>query len=122
MKKDKELRRLSRAELLEMLIVQVKENESLRQQLAKANEELESRAVTFQEAGSLAEAALRLNDVFAAADAAAQQYLENIKEKSGFCQEMEERTKRRCADMVARTQRLCEQKLAERGLMEDGAG
>ena len=122
MKKDKELRRLSRAELLEMLIAQVKENEGLRQQLAKANEELESRAVTFQEAGSLAEAVLRLNDVFAAADAAAQQYLENIKEKSGFCQEMEERTKRRCADMVARTQRLCEQKLAEQGLTEDGAG
>lgn len=119
---DKELRRLSRAELLEMLIAQVKENENLRQELARVNEELESRNITFQEAGTLAEAALRLNKVFADADAAAQQYLDNIKEKSDFCQELEERTKRRCADLLARTQRVCDQKLAEQGLPEDEAG
>ena len=66
---DKELRRLSRSELLEMLIAQTEENRQLKIRLERAVEK----------AGSLAEAALQLNRVFEAADKAAQQYLENVR-------------------------------------------
>lgn len=76
---EKELRRLSRAELLEMLLAQTEENENLRQRLAQAEEALENRRIDIDRAGSLAEASLRLNQVFSAADHAAQQYLENVK-------------------------------------------
>lgn len=76
---DKELRKLTRAELLEMLIAQTKENEQLRQRLEEANARLESRAITLRESGSIAEAALRLSGVFQAADEAAAQYLDNIR-------------------------------------------
>lgn len=76
---DKELRRLSRSELLEMLIAQMEENEKLRSELSKARSELKDRRITLRRAGSIAEAALRLNNVFEAADEAARQYLENVR-------------------------------------------
>ena len=75
---DKELRRLSRGELLEMLIAQVEENDQLKNRLELAEAQLRDRKIAINNAGSLAEAALSLNGVFQAAEAAAQQYLENI--------------------------------------------
>lgn len=76
---DKELRRLSRAELLEMLLMLKEENENLKMQLKQAEAQLQNRRIMIKEAGSIAEAALQLNDVFAAADRAVQQYLENVR-------------------------------------------
>lgn len=76
---DKELRRLSRSELLEMLIEQMEENERLRNRLEEAEADLRNRKIIIKRAGSLAEAALELNHVFQAADEAARQYLENVR-------------------------------------------
>ena len=76
---DRELRRLSRRELLEMLIEQMNENEELKQKLDRAESELKDRNIMIENAGSLAEATLKLNDVFEAADRAAQQYHENVR-------------------------------------------
>lgn len=80
---DKELKRLNRAELLDMLLAQVKENEELKTRLAEMKEQLDDKKIMIDEAGSIAEAALRLNGVFQAAEAAAAQYLENIRRLSG---------------------------------------
>lgn len=74
----KELKRLSRRELLEMLIEQMKENQRLRNRLEQAEAELENRKLVSLRAGSMAEAAMQLNGVFEAADKAARQYLENV--------------------------------------------
>lgn len=79
---DKELRRLSRAELLEMLLEQAEENRKLRQRLDEAERALEDRRITVARAGSLAEASLQLNQVFAVADRAARQYVENVQRLS----------------------------------------
>lgn len=76
---DKELRRLSRSELLEMLIAQVEENEKLKHSLDEAQIALSNRQIAIDQAGTMAEAAMHLNGVFEAADRAAQQYLENIR-------------------------------------------
>lgn len=76
---DKELRRLSRSELLEMLIAQTEENRQLKIRLERAEARLRDRTIAVEKAGSLAEAALQLNRVFEAADQAAQQYLENVR-------------------------------------------
>ena len=90
---DKELKRLSRSELLEMLIAQMEENEKLKIDLEKAQEKADSRQIAIDRAGSIAEAALVLNGVFDTAQAAATQYLENIRRLSGnqeaVCQRME---------------------------------
>ena len=83
---EKELRRLSRRELLEMLITRTMENERLTEELQQARKELSDRKFIQERAGSMAEAALQLNGVFEAADRAAKQYLETIRrmaEESG---------------------------------------
>ena len=77
---EKELKRLSRAELLELLLEQVEENEALRAEIANLKGQLEDRAIKIENAGSIAEAALRLNCVFEAAEAAAKQYVDSLKE------------------------------------------
>lgn len=76
---DKDLRRLSRAELLDILYEQQRryedsltENQALRQQL-------EDRTLRIASAGSIAEAAIQVNGVFEAAQAAADQYLTSVK-------------------------------------------
>lgn len=81
---DKELRKLSRAELLELLVNQVRENENLRTKLAGAEARLDSRMLEIKDVGTMAEAAMRLNAVFASADAAAKQYLDIIKYRAGI--------------------------------------
>lgn len=76
---DRELKKLSRAELLELLLEESRENERLRGQLKKAKELLASKTIKIENAGSIAEAALALNNVFEAAQKAADQYLENVR-------------------------------------------
>lgn len=101
---DKELRRMSRSELLQMLIVQAEENKALREQLDQARAELDSRRIAVEKAGNLAEAALSLNGVFQAAENAAQQYLENVRmandlqENSG--RDMQAKAEQEAADLV----------------------
>lgn len=81
---DKSLRKLSRAELLEMLLEQSKEVELLKIQNQKLKERLENRRIMVEESGSIAEAALKLNGIFETAQKAADQYLENVKQSYGF--------------------------------------
>ncbi|MCD8238501.1 MAG: DNA repair protein [Clostridiales bacterium] len=76
------LKKLKRQELLELLLEQTKRAEALEEELKKKNEELENKKLVIDESGSIAEAALRLNSVFEAAEKAAEQYLQNIKEKA----------------------------------------
>lgn len=77
----KELKKLSRKELLEMLVLQTRRVEQLEKQLQEANEKLEEKFIMIQESGSLADAVMRLNGVFEAAQKAADQYLENIRSR-----------------------------------------
>lgn len=76
---DRELRRLRRDDLLQILINQQKELDEMSAALEKAKEELAKRRVAISESGSVAEAALRLNGVFEAAQAAADQYVEQMR-------------------------------------------
>lgn len=82
---DKELRRLKRVELLEMLLELSRENEALMLELEEKNRiiealnlQLENRKIDLKHAGTIAEASFKLNGVFEAAEKAAEQYLENL--------------------------------------------
>lgn len=79
---DKELRKLRRDDLLQILIKQQRHNDELTEALAKAQAELEKKRLAISESGSIAEAAMRLNGVFEAAQAAADQYLTEAHTKS----------------------------------------
>lgn len=101
---DKELQRLNRGELLQMLIAQMEENKDLKEQLEEARNQLEDRQITIEKSGSLAEAALALNGVFQAADTAAREYLENIRrmnqEQEDFCRKTRTDAENRAEEIV----------------------
>ena len=75
---DKELRKLRRIDLLEILVAQGREIETLKAELKKAMEALDDRRILIYQCGSIAEAAIKINQVFEAAQAAADQYLESV--------------------------------------------
>lgn len=80
---NKELKKLTRLQLLELLVEQGKELERLRRRAERAEEKLRKRMLLLSDAGSIAEAALRLNGVFEAAQAAADQYLDSVRAMHG---------------------------------------
>lgn len=94
---DKELKRLSRAELLELLLIQTRETERLQVKLEAARQQLEDRQLCVSNAGDLAHAVLEINHVMGAAQEAANQYLANIAI-------MEQQTRERCERMLAEAQ------------------
>ena len=73
---DRELRHMSRKELL---IEQMEENDRLQKELDEAKESLANRRILLDNAGSIAEAALGIHRIFEQADAAAKEYLENVR-------------------------------------------
>ena len=79
---EKELLRLKKSELLEIMLAQSKEIDSLRAQLAEAKAKLEDRRIRIQESGSIAEASLKLTQIFEEAQKAADLYVENVKRLS----------------------------------------
>lgn len=76
---DREMRKLKRSDLLEMLVEQGRELERVRGELSRAQAELKERRIQIDTCGSIAEAALKMNGVFEAAQAAADQYLQSVK-------------------------------------------
>ena len=79
---NKELKKLSRKELLEMLVIQTRISEQLEKRVKKLEEQLEDKRIKIENAGNLAEAALKLSGVFEAAQTAAEIYLESIKNEN----------------------------------------
>lgn len=108
---ERELKKLSRTDLLEMLIEQSRENEKLRMALEEANERLADRKMTIDKAGSLMDACLQINGVFEAAQAACLQYTENIKILSSrqeeICCRLELETKEKCSRLEKETTEKC---------------
>lgn len=98
---DKELQRLNRKELLEILITQKSEIDSLQERIREYEEQSQDREIRIDEAGSIAEAALSLNGVFETAQSAAEQYLSNIRNADSICQEKQEAAQIRADEIVA---------------------
>lgn len=112
---EKELRKMGRKELLEMLLEQSKEVNYLKEQLKQtkeqltlANRELEDRRIRLTNAGSIAEAALQINNVFNIAQKAADDYLEGVKNTAGM----------QDAEPVSRERRDREWSVIDRGSSE----
>lgn len=76
---DKELKKLNRTKLLQMLLEVERENETLRTRNAELEEMMSRRELQIASAGSIAEASLKLSGIFEAAQKAADQYLYNVR-------------------------------------------
>lgn len=93
---DKKIKKISKKELLEILLSQAKRIEELEVELNKCKDKLGSKKIMIDEAGSIAEASLKLNDIFEAAQTAVDQYTANIHAK---CKKLESDTKKECQKM-----------------------
>jgi hypothetical protein len=79
---DKELKKLNRAELLEILLAQQKEIDDLKTELRTTQNKLKDRQIILEDAGSIAEAAMQLTGIFDKAQKTAELYLENVRRKA----------------------------------------
>lgn len=93
----KDMKRLRRRDLLELLIDLSKENDALRARNQELETQLSQRTIAISEAGSLAEAALQLNGVFQAAQEACDQYMQNMQQR---CMRLEAETEEKCQRLL----------------------
>ncbi|HEM3375018.1 TPA: DNA repair protein, partial [Streptococcus suis] len=77
------LRKLKRIELYEIMLAQSEEIDCLRNQLEKIKTELADRRIMISQSGSIAEASMKLTNIFEEAQKAADLYLYNVKNKIG---------------------------------------
>ena len=80
--KEKELKKLSRLQLVDHLIETTEENERLKGLVQELSQEIENRTIVCNQAGNIAQAALQLNHVFEAAQQAAQDYLQAVRQQT----------------------------------------
>lgn len=73
------LKKLKRRELLEIMLAQSREIDKLREENRKLQEKLIDREIKIKNAGSLAEAALSVTEIFQEAQKAVDLYLDNLK-------------------------------------------
>ena len=83
------LKRIKRVELYEIILAQDEEIKRLRQETADLSVKLAKRDINIQKAGTLAEAAFSLTNIFEEAQKAADLYLENVKQGVGDDDEKE---------------------------------
>lgn len=85
---EKELKKLNRYQLLEIIIMQTEELQKLTEELAQTKALLEKQQIKIVRAGSIAQASMSLAGVFEAAQSAADIYLEAVKEYTDKAEEI----------------------------------
>lgn len=90
---DRQLQRLRRDELLEILLEVEQENEQLTKQNLELRSQLANKELSISKAGSLADASMQLSGVLLAAQDAANTYVQNVK---ALCMEHARKTEVLC--------------------------
>ena len=80
---ERQLSKLRRQELLQILVSQSREIDRLKNEIVKLQEQLNERKLKISSCGTMAEASLAVFDVLESAQKAADLYLENIKRMAG---------------------------------------
>ena len=109
---EKDLKKLNRYQLLEMLIIQTQRANELEKQLEEVQAKLDSRNVQMQDIGSIAEASLQLSGIFEAAQNAAELYLNGVKERAAA---LEMEYKQRAEAILEQASQLLEEIQAQHG-------
>lgn len=100
---EKELKKLNRYQLLELLIAQTERADKLQTLLENAEKKLEEQEIKLSSLGSIAEASLQLNEVFESAQKAADTFVNAAKRRA---EEIEEEARERASLLLAKA--LCE--------------
>ena len=109
-----EMKKLSRKELLQLAAEESAQIRILQEHLEIAENELHKREININKAGSIAEASMKLSNVFEAAQEACRQYTDNIQRlnerQERICAEIEKETKEKAAayeaEVISRCERL----------------
>ena len=103
---DKEFKRLSRSQLIDIIYQLQLKQKKLEEENRKLKAEVGDKRIRLREAGNIAEAALTMHNVMQSAQDAANQYLEEIramkKETAENCNRILEKAKQEAAAIVAR--------------------
>lgn len=117
------LKKLTRRQLLELLLKQTQRADALQAELDAANKKLSDRALMEEEAGSIAAASLKLNGVFEAAEAAASQYLENIEklnaDRALAYEQAKVEAREKAALILAQAEHLCREQESKAAQAEE---
>lgn len=98
---EKQLHKLGKTDLLTLIYKQEKQIQRLTKEVEELKQQLEDRTIQIKEAGSIAEASLKINKIFEVAQQAADEYLRSIKEvnkPSHECAEINEKASNDKAD------------------------
>lgn len=98
---EKNLRKLNRYQLLELLIVQTERADKLQAQLDEVVEQLNKQNLQFSALGSIAEASLQVSGVFQAAQKSADLYIDAAKKQA---EKIEEEAHIKAAEILAQAQ------------------
>ena len=98
---EKDLRKLNRYQLLELLVAQMQRADKLQEKLEEVEKQLSDKDLKIASLGSIAEASLQLSGVFQAAQAAADLYLEGAQQKA---QEIQEAAHVKAAEILMQAQ------------------
>lgn len=90
---NKELKKLSRRELVDIIYQMKKNEQQMQEEIADLRKQLEDRRMRISNAGSISEAAMSITDVFMAAQKTADLYLQEIS-----C--MKEDAEKECAKII----------------------
>lgn len=107
---EKEMKRLTRYQLLELLILQSAQVDALQKQLEETQKQLEDRKLQMEAMGSLAEASVHLSGVLDAAQNAADIFLSNAQERIAA---MEAKAAEEAAEIIRQAQQRARQILEE---------
>ena len=131
---DRELRRLHRTELVEIIFALKQSEDQLKAENAALTAQLQDRRIHIQNAGSIAQAALELNKVFEAAQAAAEDYRASVQAEASTAgadailaqaraqaEALKQQTEAECRAMTAEAQRQRARTEAECQAMLDRA-
>ena len=105
----KELKKLNRRELVDVIYQLKKNEEQLQEKIASLEAELQDRCIHLSVAGSIDEAAMDITGIFSVAQSTADLYLSEIAS-------MKEDTERECSKMIEEAKKKVE------SIMADGKG
>lgn len=107
--KEKELRKMSRTELIEIIYALKTSEDDLNKKNETLKAQLNQHKIDIAEAGSIAEAAFKLNDVFGVAQSAADDYLNAIKDANQKAEQILSEAKDKADALKEQTQAECQQ-------------
>lgn len=109
---DREFKRLSRPQLIEIIYQLQLREEELSAENQKLKDQLEDKRIRLEQSGNIAEAVLGIHDVMQTAQDAAQLYVDEI-------HAMRDETREACDDQLRKTREECDKQLQQ--AKEEGA-